>query len=95
MQENADNKLSYFSDNTDGSSVYQMKVNGVVIFAARAHKNEEGIPIYIRAEKHDAPWIKTSSRAFLTDDNSRVSAMSMKEAVYGNLVYFLIELVKN
>lgn len=97
MQENADNKLSYQGDMADGYSVYHMLVNGKVVMEVKVSKDEEGMPIYIK--KADSQllaflgWTKTTSRAFTVEDGSRISAMTMKEAVYGNLVFFLIDLL--
>jgi hypothetical protein len=98
MQENTDNKLSYQGDMGDGSSVYHMLLDGRVVFVARVDKAEKDMPIYIR--KHgvkmdslDNGWMKTALRAFTVDDGSRVSAMSMKEAVYGNLPFLLADLL--
>jgi hypothetical protein len=38
-------------------------------------------------------WTKTNCRAFLVEDGSRISADSMKEAVYGNLPFLLADLL--
>ena len=92
IQEAPENKLSYQGDQEDGSSLYLMTLNGKVVFVARVHKDEPDMPIWIRAVNADT-WHKTSSRAFTVEDGSRISAMSMKEAVYGNLPWMLADLL--
>lgn len=93
QQESAENKLSYQGDMGDGSSVYHMILAGRVVFEARVDKEEEGMPIYIRQLNSPLGWHKTACRAFTVSDGSRVSAMSMKEAVYGNLPFLLADLL--
>lgn len=92
QQETADFKLSYQGDMGDGSSVYHMIWEGRPVFEARVSKDEEGMPIYIRAINGQT-WTKTASRAFAVEDGSRISAMTMKEAVYGNLPHMLADLL--
>jgi len=96
MNEQAENKLSYQGDMGDGSSVYHMILAGRTVFEVRVDKAEKDVPLYIR--RGDTlgqlqPWVKTSCRAFLVEDGSRVSADSMKEAVYGNLPFLLADLL--
>lgn len=91
MQENPGNKLSYTGDE-DGYSIYLMWLGGRGVFYAKASKDEEGMPIYIRTVYGDS-WMKTTSRAFAKDDGSRISAMTMKEAVYGNLPWLMADLI--
>lgn len=94
MNEQAENKLSYQGDMEDGSSIYHMILAGRLVFEVRANKAEEGIPLYIRrANVAGTPWIKTACRAFLVEDDSRISADTMKEAVYGNLPFLLADLL--
>lgn len=92
----SENKLSYQGDMGDGSSVYHMIIAGRPVFEARVDKAEKDIPIYIRAMGSSMAaleWQKTSCRAFLVEDDSRISADSMKEAVYGNLPFLLSDLL--
>lgn len=97
MQENADNKLSYQGDDATGASIYHMLINGEIIFKVKASKDETGNPIYVMFPDTDPRslmgWHKTPHRAFLVDDNSRISAMTMKEAVYMNLPWILVSLL--
>jgi hypothetical protein len=98
MNEQAENKLSYQGDMGDGSSVYYMILAGRPVFAVRVDKAEKDIPIYIRKigvkmANEDSSWIKTTSRAFLKEGEDRISADSMKEAVYGNLPFLLADLL--
>jgi hypothetical protein len=97
MKENADNKLSYQGDDADGNSVYHMLINGKVVFQARVNKDEAGMPIYVSWPTDHVNnlhgWFKTTHRAFTVEDGSRVSAMTMKEAVYINLPLILLNLM--
>lgn len=89
-----EHKLSYQGDMGDGSSVYHMTLAGRVVFEARVDKAEKDIPIYIRpVHVADPTWIKTNCRAFLKDGEDRISADSMKEAIYGNLPFLLADLL--
>lgn len=93
MNEQADNRLAYQGDMGDGSSVYHMILAGRPVFEVRVDKAEKDIPLYIRQVASPLDWVKTSCRAFLVDDGSRISADSMKEAVYGNLPFLLADLL--
>lgn len=93
MHENSDNRLSYQGDDADGYSVYEMKLEGRALFEARVSATEAGLPIYVRQVASPLGWHKTTHRAFLVDDQSRVSAMSMKEAIYMNLPLILADLL--
>lgn len=89
-----EHKLSYQGDMGDGSSVYHMILAGRVVFEARVDKAEKDLPIYIRrVNVAGTPWIKTACRAFLVEDGSRVSADTMKAAIYGNLPFLLADLL--
>lgn len=89
-----EHKLSYQGDMGDGSSVYHMILAGRVVFEARVDKAEEGLPIYIRrVNVAGTSWIKTACRAFLVEDGSRISADTMKAAIYGNLPFLLADLL--
>lgn len=91
MQEH---KLAYQGDMGDGSSVYLMILGGRGVFEARVDKAETDIPIYIRRVTLEGePWMKTTSRAFLKEGEDRISADSMKEAIYGNLPFLLADLL--
>jgi hypothetical protein len=92
MLENMDNKLSYVADDVEGASVYAMMLAGRDVFFVKAHRVEPGMPIYIQAAG-SGDWHKTASRAFLNDTQERVSATSMKEAVYGNLPWLMADLI--
>lgn len=95
--ENADNKLSYQGDQADGASIYHMLLAGRVVMVLKVNVAEENMPIYVRkADEHVDSLLgfeKTALRAFPVEDKSRVSAMSMKEAVYGNLPFLLADLI--
>lgn len=87
-------RLSYQGDMEDGSSVYHMFLADRVVFEARVDKAETGLPIYIRpVHIPDTTWIKTSCRAFLVEDKSRISADSMKVSIFGNLPFLLADLL--
>lgn len=94
-QQTKDNRLTYQGDMGDGSSVYHMVLAGRVVFEVRVDKAEKDIPIYIRPVGPGvvAPWIKTACRAFVKDGEDRISADSMKEAIYGNLPFMLADLL--
>ena len=93
MNEQADNKLSYQGDQGDGYSVYHMILAGRPVLEVKVNKDEAGMPIYVRQAGSPLDWTKTASRAFTVADGSRISATSMKEAVYGNLVFLLADLL--
>lgn len=98
QQENDQNRLSYQGDMSDGSSVYHMTLAGRVVFRVKANKDEAGMPIYIHFPENQPnallmDWSKTACRAFPVKDGSRISAISMKEAVYGNLPFLLADLL--
>lgn len=92
MLESSDNKLSYQGDDADGYSIYYMLVNGEPLFEAKASKDEAGNPIYTR--RPGGVWAKTAMRAFLVEDDSRISAMTMKESIYGNMLFILAGFLK-
>lgn len=93
-EESGVNKLEYQGDDKDGYSVYHMYFGGKVVFQLKASKDETNQPIYVKFPDYDirstAGWAQTTHRAFLVDDKSRISAMSMKEAAYMNLPYILV-----
>lgn len=90
-----EHKLSYQGDMGDGSSVYHMILAGRPVFEVRVDKAEKDIPIYIRpvGGLPNFTWTKTNCRAFTVEDGSRISADSMKEAIYGNLPFLLADLL--
>jgi hypothetical protein len=96
QQQTQENRLAYQGDMGDGSSVYHMILAGRPVFEVRVDKAEKDIPLYIRAMGSTMAaleWQKTSCRAFTVEDGSRISADSMKEAVYGNLAFLLADLL--
>lgn len=87
MYESPENKLSYQGDDAEGYSIYYMLVNSETLFEAKVSKDEAGNPIYTR--RPGGVWGKTSMRAFAVEDGSRISAMTMKESIYGNMLFIL------
>lgn len=93
MFEQNGTKLSYQGDKGDGYSVYYMMVDDRPVFEVQANKDEAGIPVYVRMVESPLGWIKTPHRAFAVEDGSRISAMSMKEAVYMNYLTITADLL--
>jgi len=93
MLENTDNKLSYQGDDAEGYSIYYMLIKGKTLFEAKASLAETGNPIYTRLP--GGVWEKTSMRAFAVEDGSRISAMTMKESIYGNMLFILADFILN
>ena len=95
MHESIGNKLSYVGQDAEGYSRYEFRLKDKLVFIAKAHKDEKDNPIYI-AKANGIGWIKTNLRAFVADEGNgfdHITSDSMKDSIYGNMVFVLADLV--
>lgn len=98
MYEAIGNKLTYMGNSADGYSIYEMQISGRPIFEAKASQTEKNNPIYIRPSGGlpNFNWIQTNLRAFVADEGNgfeHITSDSMKDSIYGNLVFLLADLL--